>query len=152
MVSDPVAGRCRRKMKLHDWLCRALLVVALVESCGPPLTQPSSLDVSGHWVTSNAIGLLSDVQVTMAQQPDGTISGGWSGKAPANALCPPNLGLNPTGPVSGTNTVLEVRLGLVGAGDFDGQLVDSQTLKGTFDSCGIGYRIVFSLVGPVPPP
>jgi hypothetical protein len=147
-----VAERCRRKSKLYDWLCRALLVVALVASCGPPLTEPSPLDVSGHWMTSDSVGVLSDLEVTITQRRDGTLSGQWSGKAPANAVCPPDLGLNPTGPVSGINTVLEVRLAVLGAGDFDGQMVDSQTLKGTFDSCGVGYSIVFALMGPVPPP
>ena len=89
--------------------------------------------------------------MTITQTPDGAVNGQWSGKAPANALCPPNLGLNPTGPVNGANTVLEVRFGLIGAGNFDGQ-VDGEVMEGTFDSCGIGYMIVFTLVGSVPPP
>jgi hypothetical protein len=109
------------------------------------------MDISGHWVTSNPIGLLSNVQFTITQRPDGTLSGQWMGTAPANAQCPPNLGLNPTGPVSGINTVWEVRFAFAGAGDFDGQMVDSKTIKGTFDSCGVGRLIVFTLVGPATP-
>ena len=140
-------------MKLPGWFCRSLLVIAVVESCGPPLTQPSSLDISGRWATTDAIGPLSDVQISITQQPDGTVSGQWSGKMfPANAPCPPGLGTNPTGPVNGTNTVLEVRLSLLGAGDFDGQAIDSKTLKGSFISCSNAYAIVFSFVGPLPPP
>ena len=140
------------RMKVPGWLCRSLLVIAVVEACGPPLTQPSSLDISGRWATTDAIGPLSDVEMSITQRPDGTVSGQWSGTAfPANAVCPPGLGTNPTGPVNGLNTVLEVRLSLLGAGDFDGQAIDSKTLKGSFLSCSTVYAIVFSFVGPLPP-
>jgi hypothetical protein len=140
-------------MKLRGWFCRSLLVIAVVEGCGPPLTQPSSLDITGRWATTDAIGPLSDVEVSITQRPDGTVSGHWSGKIlPANATCPPGLSAGPTGPVEGTNTVLEVRLSLLGAGDFEGQAIDSKTLKGSFVSCSNAYAIVFSFVGPLSPP
>jgi hypothetical protein len=139
-------------MKFHDWLCHATLVIALVEGCGPPISDPSSVNISGNWATSTPIGAVSDVQMSITQRPDGTLSGQWSGRAPADTICPPELGLNPTGPVSGSNTVLEVRLSFLGVGDFDGQAINGGTLKGTFDSCGMAYMIVFSLVGSVPPP
>jgi hypothetical protein len=140
-------------MKLSELVCRTLLVVAVVESCGPPLTEPSSLDISGRWVTSDIIGTLSDVEIRITQLPNGTISGQWSASMfPINAPCPPDLGANPMGPVNGTNTVLEARLSLVGAGDFDGQVIDGETLRGSFVSCNNIYAIVFSFVGPLPPP
>lgn len=139
-------------MKLTEWLCRSLLAIAVVASCGPPLTQPSSQDISGRWATTDTIGPLSDVEMSITQLPDGTVSGQWSATIfPADAPCPPGLGANPTGPVNGTNTVLEVRLSLLGAGDFYGQAIDSQTLKGSFVSCST-YAVVFSFVGPLPPP
>ena len=140
-------------MKLPGWLCRSLLVIAVVEACGPSLTQPSSLDLSGRWATPDAIGPLSDVEMSIRQRPDGTVSGQWSAKIfPANAPCPPGLGSNPTGPLTGTNTVLEVRLAFLGAGDFDGQTTDGKTLRGSFVSCSSALIIVFSFVGPLPPP
>jgi hypothetical protein len=139
-------------MKLPEWLCRSLIVIAVIANCGPPLTQPSSQDISGRWVTTDVIGPLSDVEMNITQRPDGTVSGQWSAKVlPTNAPCPPGLGANPTGPVNGTNTVLEVRLSLLGAGDFDGQAIAGQTLKGSFVSCST-YAVVFSFVGPLPPP
>jgi hypothetical protein len=140
-------------MKLPGWHCRPLLVIAAVASCGPPLTEPSSLNISGRWATTDAIGPVSDAEMSITQRPDGTVSGQWSAKVfPDTASCPPDLGTNPTGPVNGANTVLEVRLSLLGVGDFDGQAIDGKTLEGSFISCGNSYTIVFSLVGPLPPP
>jgi hypothetical protein len=140
-------------MKLHGWLCRSLLLVAAIVACGPSLTQPSSRDISGRWASIDTFGPLSSLELSITQQPDGTVSGQWSGRVfPENAPCPPNLGANPTGPVNGTNTVLEVRLTLLGAGDFDGQAIDSETLKGSMVSCGSTYPVVWSFVGPLPPP
>src|SRR5687768_3179172 len=135
-------------MNLPELLSRSLLVIAVVASCGPSLTQPSSLDISGRWATTDAIGPLSDVEVSITQRPDGTVSGQWSAATfPAGAPCPPALGTNPTGTVNGMNTVLGIRLSLLGAGDFDGQAIDSKTLEGSFESCSNVYAVVFSFVG-----
>jgi hypothetical protein len=142
-----------RRMKIPELVCRTLLVLAAFESCGPPLTEPSSLDISGRWATNDAIGPLADVEMSITQLPDGTVSGQWSARlAVPNAACPPDLGANPMGPVNGSNTVLKARLTLLGAGDFDGQITDSGTMKGSFTSCSNIHAIVFSFVGPLPPP
>ncbi len=127
-------------------LCLAVVSAALV-GCGPELTQPSSTSVSGHWTSLNQIGPLSNLSLNITQQSGGVVGGSWAGKSfPPDAVCPPNLGASPTGGVSGTNTVVEVHLSLVGAGDFDGQLIDAKNLKGSFSSCGTTYPINFSLV------
>jgi hypothetical protein len=140
----------RRKMKIPAFLCCASLAIVLLGNCGPPLTQASSLDISGRWITSDSIGPLSNVQLTITQQ-SGVLSGTWSAKVfPVDAPCPPGLGTSPAGPLSGTNTVLEVRFSLLGAGDFEGQAIDTKTIKGSVQSCGTDYPIVFSLVPPPP--
>jgi hypothetical protein len=142
-----------RRMKLPGWLCHSLLAIAVVGACGPSLTQPSSRDLTGRWATVDAIGALSSIEMSITQQPDGTVSGQWSAIVfPANPPCPPGVGSNATGPVTGTHTVLEVRLAFLGAGDFDGQATDSKTLRGSFVSCSTAKVIVFSFVGPLPPP
>jgi hypothetical protein len=103
-------------------------------------------------MTADAIGPLSGVRMSITQLPDGTVSGQWSATVvQANPPCPAGLGTNPTGPVNGTNTILEVRLSLLGAGDFDGQAIDNKTLKGSFISCST-VAVVFSLVASLPPP
>src|SRR5437762_3398649 len=147
-----MASSCRRKAKLLGWLCCGVFATVLVDGCGPPLTQPSSLNITGRWITSDSIGPISNLQVTISQRSDGTLGGQWSGKSfPPDAPCPPQLGATPSGPVSGSNTVLGVQFSLLGAGDFEGQAIDSKTLKGGFESCGSTYATLFSLAGPVPP-
>lgn len=147
--------RDRERLKRTNlgWVRCVSLMIMATASCGPPLTEPSSQDISGRWMTSNSIGALFDVEVTVSQQPDGTLSGQWSGRAaPPYPPCPPDLGPSPSGPVNGTNTVLAVRLSLLGAGDFDGQAIDGRTLKGSLLSCGTAYAVTFSLVDPALPP
>lgn len=126
------------------------LVLALTAGCGPPLTDPSSVNISGRWTSADHIGRVSDIVIDITQQSDGTIAGKWTAKSnPAVVDCPPGLGSNPTGPVSGTNTVLQVSMAILGVGDFRGQAIDGKTLKGNFVSCAI-YAATFSYVGPVP--
>lgn len=142
-----------RRIKLSPRLCRSFLVIAGLASCGPPLTDPSSQNLSGRWVTTDGIGPLYNVAMIITQRTDGTISGTWTANvSPPHPFCPPGLG-NPTdGTLTGANTVLEVRLALLGAGDFAGQAIDSKTIKGSFVSCDIVYAVRFSFVGPAPSP
>ncbi|MGZ3573065.1 MAG: hypothetical protein ACXWND_13905, partial [Gemmatimonadaceae bacterium] len=144
--SDSFLGDAR----IPGWFWASTLSLALV-ACGPPLSEPSSHDISGRWVTSAVIGPLTQIQIDITQNADGTLEGQWSGKTSSpDAPCPPELGSSPTGPVNGTNTVLEIRFEVLGAGDFQGQLADDQTLRGSFRSCGGFYAVSFALVGPVP--
>ncbi|HYS70082.1 MAG TPA: hypothetical protein VEM14_07545 [Gemmatimonadaceae bacterium] len=138
------------KREISVWLRRLALIV-LSTSCGPALTEPASLNISGRWSTSDAIGPVTMLQLDLAESPDGTVQGQWSGKlVPADATCPPSLGPTPTGPITGTNTVLALNLSILGTGDFQGQALDDRTLRGSVFSCGIFYRVTFTLVGPVP--
>jgi len=131
-------------------LCWGYLVLALIAGCGPPLSEPSSTNISGRWLSSNRIGRVSDIVMDLTQRPDGTVEGTWTAKSnPATVDCPPGLGANPTGPVSGRNTVLEVNLSVVGVGDFHGQALEGNALKGNFVSCDI-YPAAFTLLGPIP--
>jgi len=150
-VSDPLSdcrpGKSKSFVKI---LCTSLLI-AVVGSCGPELTQPSALNLSGQWTSNDQIGPLSGIQVDITQHPDGTMEGSWSGMdSSPGGTCPPGLGSAPTGAVSGASTVVEVQLSLVGAGDFDGQAIDDKTLDGSLESCGHFYPIRFSLVAAVP--
>ena len=135
--------------KLLRGLRTSALVAALV-ACGPPLTQPSSRSVTGRWASTDRILALSDIQLDLTQTSDGTINGTWSSKvSPPHPECPPDINDIATGPVRGRYTVLGAQLGLVGAGDFEGQS-DNTTLRGSLVSCGAIFPITFSRVNPPP--
>ena len=140
--------RRKRKIPGTTWFVSFLTVLAL--ACGPELSQPSSFDITGRWTSGDQIGPLTKIQVDITQQPDGILTGQWSGESTPDAPCPPGLGSNPTGPVSGRSTVLQVQFSILGAGDFAGQVIDSQTLRGSMESCAHAYAMTFSRVGSVP--
>jgi hypothetical protein len=124
---------------------RVILLLLLAIGCGPELDDPSSKNITGHWVSSDTIGALSALTVDVSQTNDGKITGEWSGLFSTRATCPPGIGSNPTGPVNGRNTALLVHFSLLGAGDFEGQQVGSTTLRGGFVSCSQVFPIEFSL-------
>jgi hypothetical protein len=132
-------------MNLRPIVAAAVAILAVPAACGPELDAPSSEDISGHWSASTALGALSAVEMDLTQQANGTITGDWSGKFSTSGKCPPGLGSDPTGPVKGSNTSLLVRFSLLGAGDFEGQVIDRNTLRGGFASCSRVFPIEFVL-------
>jgi hypothetical protein len=126
------------------------LLTLVVMGCGPNLSQPSPLNITGRWKSSDQIGPLSGLQVDITQQQDGILNGQWSGRSLPDAPCPPGLGVSPTGPLNGRSTVLQVQFSLLGAGDFDGQAINAQTLTGSLESCNHPYPITFTRVGSIP--
>ena len=122
-------------------------LLAILVTCGPPLTEPSSQNISGHWISPDRIGPIYDISMDVSQTEDGDVSGEWAGKAsPTDAACPEGLGTNPSGRVSGTNKALGLNLAVVGAGDFQGQMISPTALRGSLFSCGVFYPITFSAV------
>jgi hypothetical protein len=130
---------------------RPWALVVVFAACGPPLTQPSSLDLTGRWTSADQIGPVFNLEVVVRQNPNGTITGTWaSDVSPPHPACPPDLSDKGVGTIGGSNTVLGVSLSLLGAGDFQGQAIDSGTLRGSFLSCGITYQITWARAGPAP--
>jgi hypothetical protein len=128
----------------------ALLLFFTCVSCGPSLSEPSAVNITGHWTSSDKIGAVYNIVLDMTQQADGSVSGTWSGSVtPPNPTCPPATD-TAEGDIGGTNTVLGVQLGLDGVGDFQGQVDEMNVLSGSLISCGGIYPITFSLAGPAP--
>jgi hypothetical protein len=140
-----ISGRTRARDLLRAFL------LATVVNCGPPLTDPASTSAAGRWHSSNRVGPLSEITLDLAQQSDGVVNGQWSAiLLVPNPACPPGLGAGATnGGITGTNTVLEIRLDLNGIGEFEGQLYGAE-LRGSILSCSSVTPITFSLVGSVP--
>ena len=136
--------------KLLGWI-RHLALVVVFTACGPPLTTPSSLNLTGRWTSTDHIGPVFNLEMIIRQSPDGTITGTWdSDVAPPHPPCPPDISDRGVGTVDGTNTVVGVQFSLKGAGDFQGQAVDGTTMRGAFQSCGNNYVVTWSLAGPLP--
>jgi len=126
------------------------LLLSAVLGCGPELTDPSSTNISGNWTSNDVIGPLSSVSLNVEQASDGSVQGQWAGVTSPNVACPPGLGVTPTGPVSGSNTIFALQMSLVGAGEFDGQVPDQDTMRGSFASCGVTYSVTFTRAEIVP--
>lgn len=128
-----------------------LLLIFICVSCGPSLSEPSAVSITGHWTSTDKIGPVFDIVLDMAQQGDGSVHGTWSGKVTLpSPKCPPVLTDTMKGDIGGTNTVLGVQLGFDGVGDFQGQVDERNVLTGSLLSCGGIYPITFSLAGPAP--
>jgi len=144
----------RDVMSAPNWASHLGVVAAvvLVASCGPPLSEPSSDIITGRWQSPNQIGSLSSIVLDMTQSADGAVTGRWSANVfPPNPACPPGLGSGPAGgAISGTHTVLELRMELVGAGNFAGQAIDDSNLNGSFTSCSGAYPMTFVRVSAAP--
>jgi len=132
------------------WIRQWALVVVFT-ACGPPLTTPSSLNLTGRWTSADHIGPVFNLEVIIRQTPDGMITGTWdSDVAPPHPTCPPDVSNRGVGTVDGSNTVVGVQFSLKGAGDFQGQAIDGTTMRGSFESCGRTYAVTLSLAGPAP--
>lgn len=118
-----------------------LLIPGLSAACGPELTDPASSNISGSWVSADTALGVTDFRLELAQAADGEVTGSWSARGVlVNGVCPPTLGCTPNNTVSGSNTVFQVFLNLLGAGGFTGQVESDGRFRGDLD----GDRITFS--------
>jgi hypothetical protein len=140
----------RDSTRILGWTLSVILAVASA-SCGPPLTQPSSVNLTGRWISVDHIGPVFNLEMTITQNAAGAITGTWvSDVSPPHPACPPELSARSNGTVSGINTVVGVTLAILGTGDFQGQVSNGSTLRGSVLSCGRNYPITFSLAAAAP--
>jgi hypothetical protein len=75
----------------------------------------------------------------------GAVSGSRSGLGIAvNGQCPSDVGCTPTGNVTGSHTVLQLHLEVLGAGTFTGQVIAADAFRGNFARLGSNYSIRFA--------
>ena len=142
--------RCLDSTKTMSWL-RACALAVVVSACGPALSEPSPVNLTGRWTSVDHLGALSNLEVIINQTPDGALAGTWSSDvSPPHPPCPPDVSDRGTGTIGGSNTVVAVQFALLGAGDFQGQVIDGTQMRGSLTSCGGIYAISFSRAGPVP--
>ena len=110
-----------------------LLTLTLV-TCAPEPTSPSSSDLGGTWTSDAHLFSLSQFKLTLVQESDGIVSGGWSAKGDGGGGgCFPGIPCNAFGNLIGRNLASGVTLELLGAGKFEGTLVEPSRLRGVFD-------------------
>jgi hypothetical protein len=97
----------------------------LFSACGPEPTEPAKTSLAGTWSSNANLFGLSNMRMTMVQEPKGIVSGGWTATRMGVACAA-------FGDVIGRNLVAHVQIELVGAGQFEGNLVKPETLRGVF--------------------
>lgn len=71
--------------------------------------------------------------MNLIQEPQGIVSGGWTAKGEGGGGgCAPEVPCSASGTIIGRNTIAQVELELLGAGKFEGGLVEPNRLRGIF--------------------
>jgi hypothetical protein len=111
-------------------MCAAAFVLA---ACGPEPTTPAKTDLAGTWRANAHLYTLSNFRLEMIQEPKGIVSGMWYARGDGGGGgCLPGVPCDAFGHLIGRNTVSQVELELLGAGKFEGFLVESNRLRGIF--------------------
>ncbi len=109
------------------------LMTLLLVTCAPEPTSPSSADLGGIWTSNAHLFALSQFKMTLTQEPAGIVSGGWSAKGDGGGGgCFPGIPCDAFGNLIGRNMASGVALELLGAGKFEGTLVEPSRLRGVF--------------------
>jgi hypothetical protein len=109
-------------------------------SCAPEPTTPANTNLSGLWKSDAHLFALSQFKLTLTQEPQGIVSGGWAAKSDGGSGgC--QTPCDAFGLLIGRNMVSQVELELLGAGKFEGTLVDRNRLRGIF-AVGTGYDTI----------
>jgi hypothetical protein len=137
-----LVNRSFSDVKLKRWL---LVVTALIltAGCGPEPTTPADTNLAGTWTAKNAhLYTLSNFRLEIIQEPKGIVSGMWYARGDGGlAGCFPNVPCDAFGHLIGRNTVSQIELELLGAGKFEGGLVEPGRMRGIF-SVGVVYDTI----------
>lgn len=108
-----------------------IFALLMTGACAPEPTSPATTSLAGVWTANAHLFALSDLELTLIQEPEGIVSGGWSAKGDGGTGgCLPNTPCNASGHLIGRNTRGQVALELLGAGRFEGALVDQDRMRG----------------------
>jgi hypothetical protein len=101
--------------------------------CNPEPTVPATTNLAGTWTSSAHIYALRNFKLQMIQEPRGIVSGKWFADGDGGGGgCLRAVPCKAFGDLIGRNTVSQVEIELLGAGRFDGVLLQSEQLRGTF--------------------
>jgi hypothetical protein len=109
----------------------------LLQACGPELTTPASRDATGYWASAEVLSGVDTVTMQVTQAASGQVAGAWAGAVvdtvafPCEGLCPEQGGAI-SGPIVGAHTVFQLHLSLGGIGEFYGQMISRDSLRGFY--------------------
>ena len=113
-------------------LIRIVLLFGLA-ACAPEPTTPSDTSLAGTWRSGAHVLTLSNMRMVIVQEPKGIVSGEWFARGDGGGGgCPAATPCDALGSLIGLHTVAQVQIDLVGAGRFEGALVENDKLRGTF--------------------
>lgn len=111
----------------------AVFSFAALAGCAREPTTPSDADLGGVWTSAAHLFALSQFKVTIVQEANGIVSGKWSAKGDGGTGgCLPNVPCDASGLLIGRNTIANLNMELLGAGSFEGALVEPSKLRGAF--------------------
>jgi hypothetical protein len=109
----------------------ALIILAI--GCAPEPTEPADTNLAGTWTANAHLFTLSNFRLEMIQEPQGIVSGMWYADGDGGGGgCPPETPCKAFGNLIGRNTVSQIELELLGAGQFEGVLRAGDKMRGTF--------------------
>ena len=107
------------------------VISLLAAACAPEPTTPATTDLSGKWAANAHLYTLADIRLNMVQEARGIVSGGWTAKVDGGGGgCKPLVPCDAFGNLIGRNTIAKVEIELLGAGKFEGALVEPGRLRG----------------------
>ena len=117
-----------------------LLFAGISIACAPEPTEPAKTSLAGKWSSNASISGLSNVRLTLVQEPAGIVSGGWTatGIGPAGDCPEVGVACAASGFVIGRNLVAHVEIVLLKAGLFQGNLIEPQRLRGALTVLNAG--------------
>ena len=131
-----------KRVMVRAIACITAMSAMLVAGCAPEPTDPAKTDIGGIWTSDAHLFSLSQFKLTLVQEANGIVSGGWSARGDGGAGgCLPSVPCDASGHLIGLNTVSKVNLELLGAGSFEGVLAEPTRLRGAF-SAAAGYDTI----------
>jgi hypothetical protein len=109
----------------------ALVILAM--GCAPEPTEPADTSLAGTWKANAHLFSLSNFRLEMIQEPQGIVSGMWFADGDGGGGgCLPETPCKAFGHLIGRNTVSQIQLELLGAGQFEGVLREGSVMRGAF--------------------
>ena len=121
---------------MHDRRAIASIIMVLLmitAGCAPEPSAPATSSLQGAWTANAHLFSFSQFKLMLVQEPNGIVSGGWSARGDGGAGgCAVGVPCDASGNIIGVNTVSKVNLEILGAGSFEGVLMEPTRLRGTF--------------------